>query len=165
MFLRAFSYCEQYSPEPTKFNIPLKFSFKTSLYIHVQCIQLFWERLSEKMCTPQSWKVIWDKINTLFLMTVAVKPTIQKNVLLLLSFSNHKHTSMASRAILSNFFEEQCAQNYLQYLLGLSHALFLTTFLENSCIKIQLNLHYVTTLTVPAYIRGWPLTRGSPEIS
>ena len=29
------------------------------------------------------------------------------NLLLLLSFSIRKHTSMASRAILSNFFEEQ----------------------------------------------------------
>ena len=30
-------------------------------------IQLFRERLSEKMCTRQSRKVIWDMINTLFL--------------------------------------------------------------------------------------------------
>ena len=29
-------------------------------------IQLFRERLSEKMCTRQSRKVIWDMINTLF---------------------------------------------------------------------------------------------------
>ena len=38
--------------------------------------------------------------------------------------------SVASRAILSNFFEEQGTQNYPQYLLGLSRALFPTTFLE-----------------------------------
>ena len=38
-------------------------------------IQLFRERLSEKMCTGQSGKVIWDMINTLFLTTVAVEPT------------------------------------------------------------------------------------------
>ena len=37
---------------------------------------------------------------------------------------------MASRAILSNFFEEQWTQNHLQYLSGLSRALFPTTFLE-----------------------------------
>ena len=30
-------------------------------------IQLFWERLSEEMCTRQPRKVIWDMINTLFL--------------------------------------------------------------------------------------------------
>ena len=49
------------------------------------CIQLFRERLSEKMCTRQSRKVIWDMINTLFLTTVAVKPTWW------LSFSTRKH--------------------------------------------------------------------------
>ena len=38
--------------------------------------------------------------------------------------------SVASRAILSNFFEEQCTQNYQQYLSGLSRALFPTTFLK-----------------------------------
>ena len=38
-------------------------------------IQLFRERLSEKMCTRQSRKGIWDMINTLFLATVAVEPT------------------------------------------------------------------------------------------
>ena len=38
-------------------------------------IQLFRERLSEKMCTRQSRKAIWDMINTLFLTTVAVEYT------------------------------------------------------------------------------------------
>ena len=38
--------------------------------------------------------------------------------------------SVASRAILSNFFEEQCPQSYPQQLSGLSRALFPTTFLE-----------------------------------
>ena len=37
---------------------------------------------------------------------------------------------MASRAILSYFFEEQWTQNYPQYLSGLSRARFPTTFLE-----------------------------------
>ena len=37
---------------------------------------------------------------------------------------------MASRAILSNFFEEQWTQNHPQYLSGLARALFPTTFLE-----------------------------------
>ena len=50
-------------------------------------------------------KVIWDMINTLFLATVAVEPTF---VALLSHHANiSKHTSMASRAILSNFFDEQ----------------------------------------------------------
>ena len=38
--------------------------------------------------------------------------------------------SVASRTILSNFFEEQCPQSHPQYLSGLSRALFPTTFLE-----------------------------------
>ena len=59
---------------------------------------------------------------------------------MLLSFSTRKHMSVAFRAILSNFFEEQCTQNHPQYLSGLSHALFPTTFLEiavyiNSAVK------------------------------
>ena len=64
-------------------------------------IQLFRERLSEKMCTRQSRKVIWDMCNTLFL-TLKLS-----NLLLLLSFSTHRHMSVASRAILSNFFVKQ----------------------------------------------------------
>ena len=38
-------------------------------------IQLFRERLSEEMRLQQSQKVIWDMINTLFVMTEAVEPT------------------------------------------------------------------------------------------
>ena len=37
---------------------------------------------------------------------------------------------MATRAILSNFFEEQLTQNHPQYLSRLLRALFPTTFLE-----------------------------------
>ena len=53
------------------------------------------------LCTRQSRRVIWDMINSLFLTLYL------SNLLLLLSFSTHKHISMASRAILSNFFDEQ----------------------------------------------------------
>ena len=89
-------------------------------------IQLFRERLSEKMCTPQSRKVIWDMINIEFL-------TLQlSNLLFLLSFSTRRHISMAPLAILSNFFEEQWTKNHPQYLSGLSRALFPTTFLEKA---------------------------------
>ena len=59
-----------------------------------------------------------------------------------LALANIMLMSVASRAILSNFFEVQCTQNHSQYLSGLSHALFLTTFLEiavyillNSAVK------------------------------
>ena len=53
------------------------------------------------MCTRQSRMAIWEMINTLFLTTVAVEPTF------VAFFSTSKRMSMASRAILSNFFEEQ----------------------------------------------------------
>ena len=100
----------------------LRFIGHCSLEISKQfrCIQLFRERLSEKKCRRQSRKVIWDMINTLFLTLWLL------NLLLLLSFSTRKHTSMASLAILSNFFEEQRTQNHPQYLSRLSR----TTFLE-----------------------------------
>ena len=55
---------------------------------------------------------------------------ITSRLLLLLSFSTRKHTSVASRVILSNFFEEQWIQNHPQYLSGFSRALFPTAFLE-----------------------------------
>ena len=86
----------------------------------------FEKLLSEKMCSRQSRKVIWDMFNTLFLTLWL------SNLLLLLSFSTRRHTSMASPAILSNFFEKQCTQNHPQYLSGLSRALYPTTFLETA---------------------------------
>ena len=64
-------------------------------------IQLFRERLLEKNCTRQSRKVLWDMINTLFLALS------MSTLLFLLSFSTCNYTSMASRAILSNFFEKR----------------------------------------------------------
>ena len=50
--------------------------------------------------------------------------------------STRKHTSMASRAILSNFCEELRTQNHPQSLSGLSRALFPTTFPRSSCIQL-----------------------------
>ena len=75
-------------------------------------------------------------INTLFLMTVAV--------LLLLSFSTRKHMSLASSAILSNFFEEQCTQNHPQYLSGLLHGLSPKLFLK---IAVYITAILMTTGT------------------
>ena len=48
--------------------------------------------------------------------------------------------SMASRVILSNFFEKQWIQNHPQYLSGLSRAPFPTTFLE---IAVSRKFHVV----------------------
>ena len=97
------------------------------------------------MCTRQSRKVIWDMINTLFL-------TLQlSNLLLLLSFSTRKHTSMASRVILSNFFEKQLIQNHPQYLTGLSRALFPTTFLE---IAVYRSITHEEAINYLSYHKG-----------
>ena len=104
------------------------------LWSYGEDIQLFRERLSEKMYTRQSRRAIWDIINTPFL-------TLQlSNLRLLLSLSSSQtHKSMASHAILSNFFEEQCIQNHPQYLSGLSCALFPTTLLEIAVYMYQAN--------------------------
>ena len=100
-------------------------------WVLLSYVQLFWERLSEEICTRQARKVIWDMINTLFL-------TLQLSNLLFFAFlSTREQTSMVSRAILSNFFDEQWAQNHPQYLSGLSRVLFPTTFLE--IVVYQLN--------------------------
>ena len=85
--------------------------------------------------TAISRKVIWDMINTLFLiLSVAVDRTF------FFSFSTRKHSSMASRVILSNFFEEQWIQNHPQYLSGLSCALFPTTFLEIAVYQLCISV-------------------------
>ena len=73
-----------------------KVGVSRSLFGNTPCMQLFRGRLSEKLCTRQSRKVLWDMINALSL-------TLQlSNLLLLLFFSTRKHTSMAS---LVPFFE------------------------------------------------------------
>ena len=68
-------------------------------------------------------------INTLFLTTVAVEPTLVAFHLLLRTYV------VASRAVLSNFFGERGRQNHPQYLSGLSRALFPTTFLETAVYR------------------------------
>ena len=51
---------------------------------------------------------------------------------------------MASRAILSNFFEQQWTQNHPQNLSGLSRELFPTTFLE---IAVYVYSHFSLSKT------------------
>jgi len=46
--------------------------------------------------------------------------------------------SMASRNILSNFFEEKCPQSHPQYLSKLSRAIFATTFLKIAVCNVHL---------------------------
>ena len=95
-----------------KTNQHIKASSKT-----IVSLELFWERLSEKLCMRQSRRVIWDMINTLFLYFCCF-PLVLTNL------------RLWSRVILSNFIEELVIQYYPQYLSALSRALFLTTFLE-----------------------------------
>ena len=102
---------------------------------HSNHIQLFWGRLSAKLCTRQSGKVIWDMINTLFLTTVAVEPTF-------VAFPYHSKTHFhgLSLPILSNFFEQR-TQNHPQCLSWLSRAFFPTTFLEIAVYSLVDSLH------------------------
>ena len=95
------------------------------------CLRLFLERLSEKMCTWQSWKVNMGSIHCCWHWQKL------SNLPSLLPFSTCKHMSMVSHAILSNFFEKQWTQNHPQYLLGLSRALFPTTFLKIAVYEVN----------------------------
>ena len=73
-----------------------------SKHLRAGHLQLFRERLLEKIYLRKSREVIWDMIGQ-----YAVPDTLAVESSMLLSFSTLKHMSMASRAILSNFFEEQ----------------------------------------------------------
>ena len=98
-----------------------------------------WRKVLREMCTQKSWKVRWDMINILF-------PTLQlSNLLFLLPFSTHRHTSVASRVILSNFFEEEwqyLSIPFPQYFSGLSRAHFTTTFLKIAVYHPSILLSY-----------------------
>ena len=53
--------------KPRKMSFPGQYRLGAEQNATVYSIQLFRERLSKKMCTRPSRKVIWDMINTLFL--------------------------------------------------------------------------------------------------
>ena len=80
------------------------------------------------MCTWQSRKVLWDMINTLFLAQS------MSNLLFLLPFSTHNYTPMASRAILSNFFEKQWTVKAPTIPFGLVACTFSDNLSRKSCI-------------------------------
>ena len=85
-------------------------------------MQLFRERLSEKVCTRQSRKVVWDMIDTLFLTIVTVEPTF-------VAFRQHLQTHF--HGLSCQFFQISLKNSELkttQCLSGLSDALFPTTF-------------------------------------
>ena len=92
------------------------------------CIQLFGERLSEKMCTRQSRKVIWHMIDTLFLTTVAVVYFFCFPLALANTFS------WPFVPILSNFSEEQWTQKPPTMPFGIVVCTFSDNFSRNSCM-------------------------------
>ena len=100
---------------------------------HSYNIQLFWERLLEKMCMRQSREVICDMINTLFLTLSLSK------LLLLLSFITCKRTSMASCAILSNFIEKIVNSKSPAIPFGIVVCTFFDNLSRNSCLCILIN--------------------------
>ena len=102
-----------FTPDRGSFSLQRRFS---------PTLQLFRERLSEKMCTRKSQKVIWDISDT-----VAVEPTF------VAFFSTGKHKFIASLAFFQISLKSR-AQNYPQYLSGLSRALFSDNLSRNSCI-------------------------------
>ena len=63
-----------------------------------------------------------------------VPDTVAVKITKVASLSNLKYKSMASRAILANFYEEQWTQNHPQYLSRLLRALFSDNLSQNSCI-------------------------------
>ena len=111
-------------------------------------IQLFPERLSEKMCTPRSRKVIWDMVNTLFLTNVAVEPTF-------VAFLKHSKTYVRGLPCHSFRFlrRTECTQNHAQYLSGLSRALFPTTFLEIAVCKCAYSFTFLSIKPTKGFLQ------------
>ena len=101
---------------------------RKDIYKHIiTYIYSYFEKGCRKSCAcdnPERLYGIWSM--HLFLTLKLL------NLLLLLSFSPRKHMSMASHAILWNFFEKQWTKNQPQYLSRLSRALFSTTFLKTA---------------------------------
>ena len=62
--------------------------------------------------------------------------------------------SMASHAVLSNFFEEQWTQNHPQYLSELLRPLFPTTFLE---IAVYTSVMFIHKAVLKEKIEGGPV--------
>ena len=101
----------------------------TCYFMMLYWIQLFRERLSEKMCTRQSRKVMgYDQY------TVPDDCSCRTCFCCIpLALANIRPWPFVT--ILSNFFEKQRTQNNPQCLSGLSRALFPTTFLEIAVYK------------------------------
>ena len=95
-------------------------------------IQLFRERLSEKICMWQSQKVIWGNYDQ-----YTVPDTVLTFCCFRLAIANISPLPLVPFLQII-IFEEQWAQNHPQYLSGLLRVLFLTTFLEIAVHVVKL---------------------------
>ena len=103
-------------------------------------IQLFRERLSEKMCTREPRKVIWDMINTLFLTTVAV-------VLTFVVFQWHLRTYVRGLSCHSFKFLWRTGQTKSPTIpFGIVAYTFSDNRSRNSCIQEPASTDYLQTV-------------------
>ena len=104
------------------------------------CIQLFRERLSEKMCTREPRKVIWDTINTLFLTMVAVVPTF-------VVFQRHSRTYVRGLSCHSFKFLLRTGQTKSPTIpFGIVECTFSDNRSRNSCIQEPASTDYLQTV-------------------
>ena len=103
-------------------------------------LQLFQDRSSEKMCTRQCRKVIWDIINSLFLNTWL------SDLLLLLLFSTCKHTVYGLSCAWFKFLWKTVNSNPPTKPFGIVTCTFPDNLSWNSCIQI---------LTLQSWTSDW----------
>ena len=107
-------------------NVP---ATSEALFNVAENIQLFRERLSEKMCTRQPRKVIWDMINTLFQITVAVDPTF-------VAFHEHSRTYVHGLSSYSSKFLWRTRQTKPPTIaFGIVACTFSDNLSRNSCMS------------------------------
>jgi len=117
------------------------------------CLWLFLERLSEIMCTRQSQKVNMGYDQYTVADTDRSSLIYFRCFPLALAYIRPWSLVPFFQISLKNS-EKQWTQNHPQYLLGLTCALFLTTFLENSCIWGEAGS--ACALFLPKKKTGWP---------
>ena len=131
--------------------------------------KLVWENWSKQKHTAISRKVVGKNVHVTIPKgnmgydQYTVPDTVAVKTSLLLSLNTRKHTSTASYAILSNFFEEQWTQNHPQYLSWLSRTLFPTTFLEIAVYACTC-LHHSAHPPPPPQKKIWSPSPWWPQI-
>ena len=96
--------------------------------------------MSEKMCTRQPRKVIWDMTNTLFLTTVAVEPTF-------VVFQWHLQTYLRGLSCHSFKFLWRTGQTKSPTIpFGIVACTFSDNLSQNSCIQEPASTDYLQTV-------------------